>query len=121
MCGTFAFFPAYPCKVVTDRHEQKMIIWGVHTGLGYTPVGQSTGGHIGRNKTRYQVSTRFYWPGMTEDVANMVRKCQKCQKAKNTVLEKSGATLHPVAVPNMFWCQVLVLLFSKQTRVKKLT
>ena len=41
-------------------------------------------GHLGTAKTMNAVARRFYWPGLTKDVKDYVRSCNKCQ------LNKSG-------------------------------
>jgi hypothetical protein len=42
-------------------------------------------GHLGTTKTLNTVSRKFYWPGLTKDVKDYVRSCNKCQlnKASN--------------------------------------
>jgi len=36
-------------------------------------------GHLGINKTKDRLMNYFYWPGITQDVANYVKRCQTCQ------------------------------------------
>ena len=33
------------------------------------------GGHLGRNRTLAQLSYRFYWSGMSDDVKDWLRQC----------------------------------------------
>ena len=40
-------------------------------------------GHPGRDRTLSLVRERFYWPGMTNDVENHVRSCDRCLKRKS--------------------------------------
>ena len=35
------------------------------------------------NKTRQKVTRRYYWKGMTEDIKEFVRTCDRCQRKKN--------------------------------------
>uniref|UniRef100_A0A452GHI8 Gypsy retrotransposon integrase-like protein 1 n=1 Tax=Gopherus agassizii TaxID=38772 RepID=A0A452GHI8_9SAUR len=39
------------------------------------------GGHEGKVKTRIALTSRYYWPGMTKDIAGWVERCLHCQKA----------------------------------------
>jgi len=36
-------------------------------------------GHLGINKTKDRLMNYFYWPGITQDVANYVKRCKTCQ------------------------------------------
>ena len=60
-----------------------------------------TAAHLGRRKTLYRLSTRFYWPHMRRDVETYVRSCEICQqfKAPN---QKPGGLMHPIVV-NETW------------------
>lgn len=39
-------------------------------------------GHLGRDRTLESVKRRFYWPGMSSDVASWVKECSVCARAK---------------------------------------
>lgn len=41
-----------------------------------------TSGHLGRERTLHSIRNRFYWPGMTDDVARWCQTCQPCSKKK---------------------------------------
>lgn len=41
-----------------------------------------TSGHLGRERTLHSIRNRFYWPGMTDDVARGCQTCQPCSKKK---------------------------------------
>lgn len=41
-----------------------------------------TSGHLGRDRTLHSIRNRFYWPGMTDDVARGCQTCQPCSKKK---------------------------------------
>lgn len=41
-----------------------------------------TAAHLGRDKTLNRIKSRFYWPGMTEDVARWCQSCLPCQMRK---------------------------------------
>jgi hypothetical protein len=40
-------------------------------------------GHLGTAKTINAVARRFYWPGLTKDIKDYVRSCNKCQMNKS--------------------------------------
>ena len=40
--------------------------------------------HSGVNKTYKRVKLKWYWPGMSSQIRNLVRKCEICQAAKNS-------------------------------------
>lgn len=39
-------------------------------------------GHLGRERTLKAVKSRFYWPGITSDVATWCRECSTCTRGK---------------------------------------
>src|SRR5436190_161936 len=39
-------------------------------------------GHLGVEKTYQRVAIRYFWPRMFKDIANYVRRCDTCQRAK---------------------------------------
>ena len=41
------------------------------------------GGHLGRTRTLAQLSHRFYWSGMSDDVGDWLRQCTTCMKRKS--------------------------------------
>ena len=43
-----------------------------------------TAGHPGRDKTFWNLSKHFYWPGMRKSVTDFVRTCDTCQRYKST-------------------------------------
>ena len=69
-------------KVITDEQLQRAIIKSMHEGLGDTLESTSMGGHAGQNKTRDTITARYYWPKITEQVAQYISACPACQKAK---------------------------------------
>lgn len=41
-----------------------------------------TAGHLGRDKSLKSIKNRFYWPGMTKDVARWCKACDSCARVK---------------------------------------
>jgi transposase InsO family protein len=39
-------------------------------------------GHQGANRTTALIKTRYYWPGMSHDIKNFVKSCDRCREAK---------------------------------------
>ena len=58
-----------PLKVVLDLEQRQRILEAAHDQLG----------HRGEHPTLYQVKTRFFWPGIWNDVRKYVRSCHECQ------------------------------------------
>ena len=44
---------------------------------------ESTGGHSRMIKMRQKATRRYYWKGMTEDIKEFIRMCDRCQRKKN--------------------------------------
>ena len=42
----------------------------------------SSSGHPGRDKTYSKLCRDYFWPGMSRDVNQYVRSCDKCQRVK---------------------------------------
>ncbi|KAI1680354.1 rve multi-domain protein [Pyrenophora tritici-repentis] len=67
----------------------------------------ATAGHGGKRSTYYLVSQQYYWPLMTETVAQYTRSCVVCRRAKPYRDRKQGL-LHPLPVPKRFWTDISV-------------
>ncbi|KAE8671130.1 ABC transporter C family member 10-like [Hibiscus syriacus] len=61
-------------------------------------------GHFGRDKTLALISSDFYWPKLTTDVAHYVDRCYVCQRSKG-VLTNAGLYT-PLPVPEAPWFDV---------------
>lgn len=59
-------------EVIQDRDHQLSILCAQHDDLG----------HRGRDEVYLSLKTRFWWPGMKEDVGGYVRGCLDCQLRK---------------------------------------
>ncbi|CAF3358581.1 unnamed protein product [Rotaria socialis] len=57
----------------------------------------ATAAHLGRRKTLYRLSNRFYWPHMRRDVEAYVRSCKLCQQFKAST-QKPGGLMRPIVV-----------------------
>ena len=93
-------------QVITDEQLQWDIIKSMHKGLGDTLESTSMGGHVGQNKTRDKITAQYFWPKITEQVAQYIPACPACQKAKFVSLQKTNAELHSIHIPNKIWTQI---------------
>lgn len=46
------------------------------------------GGHCGVEKTHSAIISRYYWPGMLEDIRKWVAQCPQCQTKRAALKEK---------------------------------
>ena len=42
----------------------------------------SLAGHYGENKTLIMLREHYYWPGMSKDIEDVLKRCATCQVAK---------------------------------------
>jgi hypothetical protein len=61
-------------------------------------------GHFRRDKTLALISSDYYWPKLTSDVAHFVERCYVCQKSKG-ILTNAGLYT-PLPVPDAPWLDV---------------
>jgi len=62
-------------KLITNKQEKQRLIEKYHED----PV---FGGHCGQKRLLKKLKASFLWKNMAHDVANYIRKCQKCQLNK---------------------------------------
>jgi hypothetical protein len=75
----------------TLRHD---IITEMHT--------PSYQGHVGVDRTIYNVKQLFYWPNINADVENYIRSCHQCQINKASTHKPAGL-LKPIPIPSAPW------------------
>ena len=51
------------------------------------------------------LSTRYFWPRITQDVKKYIKSCTECQRNKVSSLEKGKQTLQPIPVAQGVWQQ----------------
>ena len=78
----------------------------MHSGPDGSLESELTGGHSGMNKTRQKVTRRYYWKGMTEDIKEFVRTCDRCQRKKNIQLQKTQVTMKSIPIPQKIFSQI---------------
>jgi hypothetical protein len=60
------------------------------------------GGHAGIQRTYGHLKENVYWPGMKQDVIDMVKACLVCQQVKSTTHSPYGL-LNPLPIPEGIW------------------
>ena len=107
---------------MTDKECQCYIIETSHAGVqekdgeDLEETVKHTGGHPGINKTQEKVSSRFFWPGIKQDVSEYIMTCDRCQRVKKYALQKTNTVLHNVPVPVKVMSQVGIdLMCLKET------
>lgn len=59
-------------QLVIPRSLQKRALSGIHDNIG----------HPGRDRTLSLAKERFWWPGITKNVEDWVKRCPRCQRRK---------------------------------------
>jgi len=75
---------------------RELLIREVHSG--------SLAGHYGETKTLSMLQEHYYWPGMSKDVQDILKRCATCQVAKSHLLPQGLYT--PLPVPSAPWIDV---------------
>ncbi|KAL5502338.1 hypothetical protein EMCRGX_G009091 [Ephydatia muelleri] len=83
-----------PRMVIEKEEDQLKIVKTVHEE-----------GHVGRDKTLAQISDRYYWPELYNQVCSYISSCERCQRI-NPKLKKGHAPLHPIPVKDEVWHQI---------------
>ena len=74
-------------------------------------------GHLGRDRTLEQVRRHFLWPGMRQDVAEYVAKCDLCQRNKAANQSPLGL-LVPLQIPEGLWESISMDLITHLPETK---
>lgn len=80
-------------KLVVPKNQCHLLLQLAHDDQVY-------GGHLGVRKTLRKLRS-YWWPGMSNDVAQYVRTCDICQRFKQPKGPKIGK-LHPIPVSKLF-------------------
>jgi hypothetical protein len=59
-------------------------------------------GHLGIDKMIARIRNRFTWDGMSKDIVEYIRSCDRCQRNKPTPSNPIGL-LQPLEVPSRNW------------------
>lgn len=83
-------------RLVVPTDLREMVLLACHDELG--------GAHLGLNKTWAKVVSRFYWPGIKEDVTNWIESCSVCAARKPP--KSTREVLHPITHPKIPFEQI---------------
>lgn len=76
------------------------------------------GGHKGKERTLDKVREYFWWPRMSQQVAEYCRTCPICQQMKSST-QKKADLLNPLPIPNRRWESVSLDLITKLPQTKQ--
>jgi hypothetical protein len=74
--------------------------------------------HIGVNKTKHNLLSRFYWPGLHRDVLQYCNSCDKCQKICKTV-KKSKVPMVIMPTATRPWEKIIFDIVGPLEKSKK--
>ena len=77
----------------TDRLRTKLI---------HEAHAQVSAAHPGRSKTTALVARKYYWKGLTDDVAQYVDACRACRRSI-IPRDRTPGFLHPLPIPERPW------------------
>ncbi len=66
-------------QLVLPREFRSTALSGLHNDVG----------HLGRDKTLNLVRARFFWPGMSKDVEEWIRNCDRCIRRKTPTNQRA--------------------------------
>jgi len=81
---------------IPKHNTRELVIREVHS--------RSLTGHDGGNKTLSMLQEHYYWPGMSKDVQDILKRCTICQVAKSHILPQGLYT--SLLVPTAPWVDV---------------
>ena len=66
--------------VIIDEEEQWRLVHMSHEGVSTTVEAKAMSGHFGRDKTVSLLTSKVYFPGITNKVKQFVDSCEACQR-----------------------------------------
>ena len=92
------------CSAIIDEEEQWRLVHISHEGVGTTVEAKAMSGHFGRDKTAFLLTSKVFFPGITNKVKQFVESCEACQHVKaGSKFEKGGDNLRSLHVPPETW------------------
>ena len=74
-------------------------------------------GHVGLQKTLYNVRQKFYWKGMDDDIKRYVQTCEKCQRTTHRTRRPAGL-LNPTEIATQRKANITMDFLSGIPRTK---
>ncbi|PKU84124.1 RNA-directed DNA polymerase [Dendrobium catenatum] len=94
---------------IPESSYRQQIIKDAHAG--------GLAAHLGREKTIFQVKSRFFWPKLHRDVSRFVERRAVCQEFKGT---KQNAGLYtPLPIPDSIWEDISIDFILGLPRTQK--
>ena len=75
-------------RIVIPKQLRKQILEKIHTG------------HMGQEKCKQRARSTVFWPGITNEIINLVRQCEICEEARPS---QKAEPLQPHLVPSSPW------------------
>ena len=86
--------------VIIDEEEQWRLVPISHEGVSTTVEAKAMSGHFGRDKTVSLLTSKVYFPGITNKVKQFVETCEACEHVKaGPKFEKGGDKPKSIHVP----------------------
>ena len=99
--------------VIIDEEEQWRLVHMSHEGVSTTVEAKAMSGHFGRDKTVSLLTSKVYFPGITNKVKQFVESCKACQHVKaGSKFEKGGDKLKSIHIPLETWTQLGIDLIT---------
>ena len=92
-------------RVVFEVERGTAIIDDVHEGIGNNSMAKALTAHRGRESTYQEISERFFWHGMIEDIKEYIKICKSCQR-QGKIFKKISPELKSIPVPNEVMKQI---------------
>ena len=99
--------------VIIDEEGQWKSVCMSHEDVSTTVEAKAMSGHFGRDKTVSLLTSKVYFPGITNKVKQFVESCEACQHVKaGSKFENSGDKLKSTHVPLETWTQLGIDLIT---------
>ena len=93
--------------VIIDEEEHLRLVHMSHEGVSTTVEAKAMSGHFGRDKTVSLLTSKVFFPGITNKVKQFVESREACQCVKaGSKFVKGGDRLKSIHVPLETWTQL---------------
>ena len=114
------FFSVKYVPVIIDEEEQWRLVCISHESVSTTVEAKAMSGHFGRDQTASLLTSKVYFPGITNKVKQFVDSCEACQHVKaGSKFEKGGDKLKSTHVPLETWTQLGIDLSTNLPRTQE--
>ena len=98
---------------IIDEEEQWRLVHMCHEGVGTTVEAKAISRYSGKDKTVSLLTSKVFFPGITNKVKQFVESCEACQHVKaGSKFEKGGDKLKSTHVPLETWTQLGIDLIT---------